>query len=46
MRYRCEECQHQFEAQQRVDEREEAYQGRLYEPDTIYCPECGSDTVS
>jgi len=43
--YRCEVCGWVFESKQAVDEREEAYQGRLYEPPTIYCPECGSDEV-
>ena len=28
-----------------MDEREEAYQGRLYEAEGVNCPECGSDVV-
>ena len=43
--YRCTECGHEFKARQIVDSREVAYAGRLYEPDTIMCPECGSDEV-
>ena len=46
MTYICDECRHQFEARREIDSREETYQGNLYEPDTIYCPECGSDTVT
>jgi len=42
---RCKECDYSFQPLGQISPREERYQGRLYEPPTIYCPYCGSDIV-
>ena len=42
----CDVCGLEFQAEQVTNEREDAYQGPLYEPAPIFCPECGSDTVT
>ena len=44
MKFKCD-CGWTGNLDTNIDEREEAYQGRVYEPVPPTCPECGSDEL-
>ena len=43
---KCATCGTTYDATPNIDENEARYQGRLYEPVPVYCPECGSDELA
>jgi len=44
--YTCHDCGARFATDSPVDVREEAYQGPLYDPEDVPCPQCGSDRTT